>query len=790
MTNEFSAKPDVYAQALASYRRGQLDEARVLCERLLPERVPGSDEPAEGCLQPRIFDALHLLGIIALQTHDPQRAIDLIGDAIAINPQSAAAHNHRGSAFLALGQCEAAIASCDRAIALQPDYADAHYNRGNAFFDQALHEAAIESYNKAIAFKVNYAPAHNNRGLALWRLKQYEAAIASYDKAIGIQPNNADAYHYRGHALRDLRRFQAAIQSYDAAIAIQPDCAEAHNGRGSTLAALKQYEAALQSYDKAIAVHAAFAEAYLNRGNVLHELGRSAPAQSSYDQAIAINPRFAEAYYKRADLHRVLGHFEAAVEDFDRAFAITPDLKFLRGLRWHMRMRLCDWREFETDVAQLTASIERGEAACLPFPVLALTASAALQKKTAQIYVREECPPDSSLPRIPKRGRRRKIHIGYFSPDFRHHPVSLLTAELFETHDRSAFEVSAFSIGPDSHDEMRTRLQKAFDRFIDVRERSDRDIALLARTMELDIAIDLGGFTGECRPAIFAMRAAPLQVSYIGYLGSMAAPYIDYLIADTTTVPPGARRHYSEKILYLPSYQVNDSKRRVADKVFTREELGLPASGFVFCCFNTAYKITPPTYAGWMRILEKVPTSVMFLYAGMGAIEDNLRKETLREGVDPARVIFGNALPHPEYLARYRAMDLFLDTLPYNAGTTASDALWAGLPVLTCPGEAFASRMAASLLTAIEMPELIAPTQARYEALAVELATDPQRLAKIKQQLADRQLTTPLFNTPRFTRHLEAGYREIFERYQAGLPAEDTYGQHGDYRPRGNVIRG
>jgi predicted O-linked N-acetylglucosamine transferase (SPINDLY family) len=327
---------------------------------------------------------------------------------------------------------------------------------------------------------------------------------------------------------------------------------------------------------------------------------------------------------------------------------------------------------------------------------------------------------------------------------------------------------------------MRKRLQKAFDRFIDVQGHSAREIVLLAREMELDIAVDLGGFTGECRPMIFAMRAAPLQMSYIGYLGTMGAPYFDYLIADTTTVPPASRRHYSEKILYLPSYQANDSKRRIADKVFTREELGLPPSGFVFCCFNTAYKITPATFAGWMRILKRVPSSVMFLYSGgIGIIEDNLRKEALRAGVDPARLVFGNALAIPEYLARCRTMDLFLDTLPYNAGTTASDALWAGLPVLTCMGEPFASRVAASLLTAIEMPELIASTQERYEALAVALATDPQRLSEIRHRLADRRLTTPLFDIRRFTQHLEAGYRDIYERYQAGLPPEDAYVRPG-----------
>jgi len=758
-----AAAPDpLYRQALSAYRVGRVEEARSLCEQALNSR-PGA------------FDPLHLLGIIALQMQDSERAVELIGRAIAINPRSAPAHNHLGSALLALGRCEAAIACCDRSIALEPEYAEAHYNRGNALFDLTRYEQAIESYRNAIEFKAEHALAHNNQGLAWWRLGRHDAAIACYEKAIAIQPTNAEAYNNRGHALRDLRRFLAAIDSYDTAIELRRDYAEAHNGRGSALAGLKQYQGALQSYDRAIAVHPVFAEAHLNRGNVLHELGQSARALINYDAAIGLNPRLAQAYCQRGESLRIMGEFEAAVASLDLAFSLEPDLKFIRGLRRHLKMRLCDWRDFDTDVQQIMAGIERGAAVCAPFPLLALSDSAALQRSAARIYVREECPPDPSLPVIPRRPRRGKIRIGYISPDFRNHPVSLLLADVIETHDRSAFELWALSIGPASSGEIASRLRKAFDRFIQVNAHSDLEIALLCRTSELDIAVDLGGFTAGCRPTIFALRVAPLQVSYLGYLGTMANSCIDYLIADAITVPPETRAHYSEKILYLPSYQANDSKRRVADKVFSRAELGLSDSSFVFCCTNTSYKITPATFAGWMRILGRVRNGVLYLCADLPIIEINLRREAARLGVDPGRLIFGKALPNPEYLARYRAMDLFLDTSPYNGGATASDALWAGLPVLTCRGEAFASRMAASLLTAIGMPELIASTQPRYEELAVEFATVPGRLADIKQRLAEHRPTALLFDTRQFTQQLEAGYRQIHARYQAGLPAEDTY---------------
>jgi predicted O-linked N-acetylglucosamine transferase (SPINDLY family) len=386
--------------------------------------------------------------------------------------------------------------------------------------------------------------------------------------------------------------------------------------------------------------------------------------------------------------------------------------------------------------------------------------------------VRSECPPDSSLPPIPRGPRKDRIRIGYFSPDFREHPVAFLTAELFESHDRSAFDVTAFSLGPNVDDPMSRRLKAAFERFVDVRGRSCRDVALLARELELDIAVDLCGFTEGCRPAIFAMRAAPLQVSYIGYLGTMAAPYVDYLIADSVLIPPDCRQFYSERLIYLPSYQANDSQRRSG--VCNRDAHGLPPSAFVFCCFNNPYKITPATFSGWMRILARVPDSVLFLYAANAAVVTNLRREAATRGVDPQRLIFGNSLPRPEYLARYGVADLFLDTLPYNAGTTASDALWAGLPVLTCAGETFAGRMAASLLTSAGIPELIASTQEQYEALAVELARDRNRLAEIKERVTAGKLRAPLFDIRQFTRNLESAYREIHERYRAGLPPGDV----------------
>lgn len=747
-------------EGLAAHRQGRMAAAQELYMQTL-------------CAHPENFRALHLLGLIGLETNDPVSALELFRKALAINPDYAEAHNDMGSALLMMGRYEAAIASYQRAIELKAGYAEPFYNRGSAWFDMRRYRAAIESYDEAIAIRADYAPAYANRGLARSCLEQYEEAILDYDRALAIQPDNAEAHCFRANALRDLRRHQAAIVDYDKAIELEPRFAEAYNGRGSTYAELRNFQEALGSYDQAIEFKSDFHQAYSNRGNVFKELKQWQAALDSHDKAAALNPGFAEAHFNRADVLRRLMQFDAAMAAYDRAFALKPDLPFLPGQRLHASMQVCAWATVEADVSAVTAGVERGEPASPPFAVLGVTADPALHRRAAEIWVREQCPPDFSLATLLKGNRRGRIRVGYFSPDFRQHPVSSLTAELFETHDRSRFEVSAFSYGPDTQDDMRKRLQSAFDRFIDVRDRSDREIALLARRMELDIAVDLGGFTEDCRPRILALRAAPLQISYLGYPGTMAAPYVDYLIADPTIVPPTHRKYYAEKILSLRSFQPNPSSRRIADELHTREYWGLPRTGFVFCCFNTNYKITPAIFALWMRVLGRVRGSLLWLRSDNQTAIANLKEEARARGIAAERLVFAPKLQAMEaHLARYRAADLFLDTFPYGAHTTASDALWTGLPVLTCAGDSFASRVGASLLNAVEIPELIAATMEQYERLAVELAFDLPRLADIRRRLAGSRDTAVLFDILRYTRDLESVYARIYDRYQAGLPAE------------------
>ncbi len=680
-----------FEEAFALHRQGRLGEAR--------DRYEGTLQ-----LDPRHFDALHMSGLLALQSNDPPLAIELIGRAILIDARSAVAHINLGNALLQAGRCVDAVASYDQAIALRSE-----------------HDAI----------------AYCNRGNALRRLGQFAAAVESYDRAIALRADYADACYSRGNALGELRRYEEAIESYERALALKPDYADAH----------------------------------YNRGNALRELGDHGAAIAAYGSAIAAGPREPQAYINRGIALGDLGQYEAAIADYDQAIALGSDFEPLRGIRLHDKMRICDWRNLDAECAGLIARLLRHEAVSNPFAVLGISSSAVLQRKAAEVWVRERYPESAAVSAPASRDRRERIRLGFFSADFREHPVAMLAAQLFEVHDRSRFELTAFSFGADSRDPMRARLERAFDRFVDVRRQPDADIAGLARSMGIDIAIDLGGFTQGSRPGVFALRAAPLQVSYLGYAATMSAPFIDYLVADETVIPPRSRQHYTEQIIYLPgSFLPHDSTRRVAEAALTRQALGLPEAAFVYCCFNNSFKIAPATFDCWMRILRRVDDSVLWLSHSNERAAENLRAEAASRGVAPERLVFARRIGSlAEHLARHRLADLFIDTLPYNAHTTACDALWAGLPVLTCTGEAFASRVAASLLKAIDLPELITDSEAAYEALAIELAADRGRLAGIRGKLAEHRFTTPLFDTPRYARHIETAFATIFERRQAGL---------------------
>jgi predicted O-linked N-acetylglucosamine transferase (SPINDLY family) len=726
-------------------------------------------------IKPDYVEAYSNRGIAFQELKLFEAALASYDKAISLKPDLAEVYCNRGIALQELKQFGASLESYEKAISLKPDLAEAYTNRGNVLKELNQLDAAVDSYDKAIALKSDSDQAYFNRGNALKELMRFDSAVASYDKAIILKPDFADAYCNRGLALHALKQFGLAVANYDIAIALKPNFAVAYSNRGLALQELNQLDYALASYDKAIELKPDYVEAYSNKGNVLLKMKHLAAAVVCYDKAIFLKPDLAEAYSNKGHALQELKQLDSAVSSYDMAITLKPSLEYLFGMRQHAKMRMCDWQDYYDNVLELDQRIKNNERASPSIPVLALHSSLSIQRIVSEIWCADKHPPNHSLGEIPKMAGHQKIRIGYYSAEFRIHPVSILTVGMFEQHDKSHFELFAFSFGPDTKDAIRIRVENAFDRFIDVRAKTDEEVALLSRELGIDIAIDLSGLTQDGRPGIFSFRAAPIQLSYIGYLGTIGANYYDYLIADQTIIPKHSQVYYSEKIVYLPSYQANDHKQELPQNEITRSELNLPSKGFVYCCFNANYKITPPTFDSWMNILSSVQESVLLLYADNQSVVKNLKLEAEKRGVNPERLIFGGMLNRSSYLARYRSADLFLDTLPYNAGATASDALWAGLPVLTCLGESFASRVAASLLNAIKLQELVTQTQAEYEALAIELATNPAKLKAIKDKLVHNRFKTLLFDTPRFTKHLETAYIMMYERYRNDLPPDNIY---------------
>lgn len=545
-----------------------------------------------------------------------------------------------------------------------------------------------------------------------------------------------------------------------------PNFAPAYNGLGLVLMNLGAMPEALERYDQAIRVAPEYASPYINRGIVLRALGKTEEALASLDRAIMLQPDNPNAHSNRASILTEHSQFTAAVAAFDRTLEINPNYRHARGLRLLNKVQTCDWTNLPAELADLAARIDRGEPASPPWPLILLLDRPDSQRKMAEAFIASDMRENPALGPLRKRPRPERIKIGYYSWDFHRHATAHLIAELFERHDRSKFEITAFSWGPQTDDDMQKRLKAGVDHFINVADKAPAEIARLSREREIDIAIDLKGITTGHRLNIFSFRAAPIQVHYLGYPHTTGAPYIDYFIADNTIVPETHRQYYTEKIVAMPnSYQVNDSHRKASDSVFSRADLDLPAEGFVFCALNNNFKIMPPTFDSWMRILTAVPGSVLWLLDDLDIIKSNLRKAAKQRGVDPDRLVFAPRVKSEEHLTRMKSAGLFLDSWPCNAHTTASDALWVGLPVLTFPGNTFTSRVASSLLNAVGMPEMIVSSQAEYEATAIALANDPARLQALKDKLIANRATAPLFDTALFTHNFEAALLKMVDTY-------------------------
>ena len=723
-------------------------------------------------LKPDLAEASLGRGNIFAELGRYDEAFSAYDKALALKPDLAGAWLGCGGVCFELRRYDEAFAAFAKALALKPDLTGARLGQGNVYFARKRFDEALAAYDKALELKPDSAEALIGRGNVFSDLKRYGDAFAAFDKALALQPDSAGAWIGRGNCFWELKRHEEAFAAFDKALALKPDVAEAWLGRGNIFTDLKRYDDALAAYDKALALKPDLANAWLGRGNIFTDLKRHDEAFAAYEKALTLEPDLAGAGLGRGNIFSDLKRYDDAFAAYDNALAIEPGVAFARGARLHAKMNLCNWSDFDTECSDLISSIGNGTLAA-PFAFLAVSSSPEEQFECARLLNKTKFPAADPPLWRGERYNHDRIRVGYLSADYHDHPASHLLAGMFEHHDLKRFETFAISFGPDSPNEMRTRLQGAFDRFIDVKDQNDDDVAKLVRSLEIDIAVDLMGYTLNSRTAILAHRACPIQVNYLGFPGTMSADYIDYIIADRFVIPDAQRQYYSEKIVYLPdTFQANDAKRKISDHTPSRAEAGLPDKAFVFCAFNNTYKLTPAFFDIWMRLLRKNDGSVLWLLGDGGTAERNLRNEAETRGVDPARLIFAARIPYDDYLARYRLADLFLDAFPFNAGTTASDALWAGLPLVTCSGQAFASRMAGSLLKAIGMPEMVTESAEDYEAVACALARDPGLMTATKTKLERNRSTHALFDTQLFTRHIEAAYIAMHERHQAALPAD------------------
>jgi protein O-GlcNAc transferase len=774
-----------FQQAMQLFRHNQLDGALCACQEIIRA------QPAHG-------DALHLLGIIRIRQGDarggaqhirqslkanphqphvlcnlgnvcmelgtPDEALSSYQAALAMSPLFAGAWYGTGNALHGLGRYAEAITSFDRALELKPDYAEALLNRGHALLALGQPGPALECFQRALALDPQSRLALGNCGVALRQLDRLEEALAVYDRLSALTPTDAEALIERGLLLLQLLRYEEAVQSLSEGLRFGPDSALARSGRAAALHRLGRHAEALADCDAALSLAPGRSDALECRADALRALGDHIQAVAAYDDALRCAPQVPHLHYRRALTLRALKRHDEAARAFQAVLDLEPSWDFALGNLLFERLQGCDWTDFAAARALIEARVAAGARVCLPGAFQVFCDSPALQQSCARSYM-------SGLqigpaPSPPSPYDHDKIVLAYVSADFREHPVAHLATGVFEAHDRQRFTTIAVSLRPPEDSVMGRRVHAAFDQFLDLSGLDDAAIAARLRALEVDIAVDLMGHSGGSRPEIFLHRAAPMQVNFLGYPGTLGSSCHDFMVADDVIVPAGSEGWYDERIVRLPNcFQPNDSLRRRADRVPTRAECDLPESGFVFCCFNGLYKILPDVFDAWMQLLRQVPDSVLWLADGNAGAVTNLRQAASARGVSPQRLIFAPRVASMEdHLARYSLADVFLDTFPFNAHTTASDALWAGVPLVTVQGHSLASRVAASLLTCLHCAELITHSLEDYVALSHRLATNPELLGGFRERLQTARGTSPLFDTAGYCRNLEAAYVAMLAR--------------------------
>jgi protein O-GlcNAc transferase len=650
------------------------------------------------------------------------------------------------------------------------------YEMATLLTNEGNYVAAIPLFERSLQKSGGFFELYHEYGRALASSGDYQESLNLFAKAEAINPNSTEVLFNLGRLSELLQNQQKALYYYEKVLNIDPSFGPAWNNKASILNDCKRYKDALASYERALALDPRSPELMTNKGVSLSNLGSHLEAMECYSKALEINPRYFLALEAGMYSLCTLKQYRKALAYAERALQLAPSHPFLFGFVAHLRMLICDWNSFYEDVLIISNQLNAGQAVILPFQALCIFDDPSLQYRCAEIFAQSQAHQNGTSKQDHLKRATQKIRIGYFSSDFGYHPVSFLIAEVFELHDRERFEVIGFSVGPDTGDPMRKRLEKAFDEFYDVSHLQDIDIAKLSRAENIDIAIDLTGYTQDSRTTIFSHQAAPVQVNYLGYPGTLGTSFFDYIIADKVLIPQNMQRFFAEKIVYLPhSYQPNDRSRQISNNALTRSMYGLAEDNFIFCCFNNNFKITPEVFGLWMDILKNIDNSVLWLLEDNIDASNNLKNFASRHGVEESRLIFAKRAPMDEHIARMRLADLFLDTLPYNAHTTASDALWAGLPVLTMVGKSFAGRVAASLLNAVGLSELAVDSGEAYVKTAVALAKDPECLAQIRSRLVDGKTKHPLFDTALYVKGLEEAFIKMHTLSQAGKSAETFF---------------
>ena len=781
-------------RATAAHQAGNLADAEQLYQAVL------RDESSN-------VEVLYRLSVLNAQLGRFDGALALANRALAGNPGIAQLHFHRAEVLAALRRTDAAVEAYRQALALDPRHVEALNVLGDLLNASGRAAEALPLLERALALQPDYLPALNNRANALQVLGRSSEALREFDHALRFSPDNPVVLFNRASALMSLRRYAEAEADCRKALAHRPDNVPALFNLGKAQLRQGKHADALATSERLIAVEPGNAAAWCERGNALAALQRPKEAWASYDKALAIDPDFPDAWFASAMLYSAFQQHEAALKCFRRVTALQPgnaeassklaealrtlgrdeeaqialedalrvdkDCPFARGeLAW-LKLHRCDWRGIQADIDEVVRAVRAGKPAAIPLDLLAISGSAEDQLRGVRTHAEQFFKQRAAPLWRGERYANRRIRVAYVSADFRDHPVAYLIAGLLELHDRSKFEVSGFSLTGESAGQLGERVRASLEHFHAVKGIDDAEVARLLREARIDIAVDLMGPTLHARPGVFAPRPCPVQVNYLGFPGTTGTDFHDYILGDAYVIPQGMERHYAEKVVRLPdTFQCNDSRRSAAPQAPSRADAGLPQAGVIYCCFNNSAKLSPATFDLWMRVLREVPGSVLWLFADHPVLQANLRKEAQARAVDPQLLVFAPRVDYADHLARLQLADVFLDTLPFNAGTTASDALWAGVPVLTRSGEAFAARMAGSLVHAIGMPELIANTPEEYVALAIRLGKESAFLAATKAKLAANRATQPLFDTGRFRRHIEAAYLAMWERTQRGEPPD------------------